>query len=110
MTTSTTDADSDAPNPKGTRAATEAHWKNLCAITVRFERKLLELMAHPDTTPELLTDAHTRYAELIKSMKETCCALEERYPKAGKNSWVQKYWEFQSLNGTLHRCELRRRT
>ena len=70
-----------------------AYYKELAAKTLRMGDLILEMMRHPDTTPQQVLDAQASYARTYASYLEVRDSLRKLYPPQ-HNVFLTAYpWE-----------------
>lgn len=66
------------PTPKALTA-----YKNLCANLEKYERLVLELMRHPEATPQQMVESGSGYRRIWDSWWLARNKLREKYPQKG---------------------------
>ena len=55
-------------------------WRQMTANTRKHEALLLEMLRHPEATPEMLATLHHDAMQLHKSMRDTQRHLRNKFP------------------------------
>lgn len=94
-----------------TRSEAKERWTRMVLNLHHMERSVLQLILHPDTTPEQLMNARTTYMQVFSSMENAALQLTTRFPPQPLLAVLapdRDAWGFQSLSGVYARVVQRK--